>query len=114
MDPLLEEKQNNQPQQKRPTGESTINTINNLAGARNLFKNPLGKIGSKVVLQVGTRTLSAFLASPPGLVLIVIAVIFISTIIIIVGFGSAPASETIIPTIEPTQTETVTPTPAGP
>lgn len=114
MDPLLEEKQNNQPQQKRPTGESAINTINNLAGARNLLKNPLGKIGSRVVLQAGTRTLSAFLASPAGLVLIVIAVILIFTIVIIVGFGGAPASETIIPTIEPTQTEAVTPTPAGP
>lgn len=115
MNPTLEEKQNEPAQQKSST-EGTIsqgiNTINSFA--RRGFSNPFGKIGQRVVLQAGLRGLGVFLASPYGLVLIVIAVILIFTITIIVGLGGAPPSETIIPTIDPTQTEAVTPTPAVP
>ncbi len=124
MDPALEEKQNNESQQKKPAGESAINTINNLAGARRLLKSPLGKVGSRVVLQAGIRGLSAFLLSPAGLVLIAITTILIFTVIVILGSGGAPTSEinnqvvnptpieTTIPSITPT--ETISPTPVAP
>jgi hypothetical protein len=113
MDPTLEEKQNELPQQKRST-EGTIsqgiNTINNLARARRGFSNPFGKVGSRVVAQTALRGFAAFLAGPGLPIAIAIISVFIFTFII-VGFGGAPVSQTN-QSANPTPAETVTPTPA--
>lgn len=118
MDPTLEEKQNNQPQQKRST-EGTIsqgiNAINNLARARRGLQNPLGKVGTRIAAQIATKgRLLAFLTSPAGLVLVVTIVVLVFTFILIIGFGGAPSSETISPTNEIAPTETPTLSPAEP
>ncbi len=97
MDPTLEEKQKELPQQKRST-EGTIsqgiNTINNLARARLGFTNPLGKIGSRVVAQTALRGFAAFLAGPGLPIVIALGFVLLFTIIIIMGFGGVPPSET--------------------
>ena len=111
MDPTLEEKQSDQPQQKRSAEGSIsqgINTINKLAGGG--FKNPLGGIGSRVVAQTALRGFAAFLAGPGLPIAIAIISVFIFTFII-VEFGGAPGSQTN-QSANPTPAETVTPTPA--
>lgn len=103
MDPTLGEKQNNQPQQKRPAGESAINTINNFT--RRGFTNPFGKVGSRVVAQAALRGFSALLASQAGLPILITLVFIVIFVIIIIGFGGAPPSQinqVINPTVTPT------------
>lgn len=96
MDPTLEEKQNDQPQEKQRQGiiSRGINSFNNLRGANRLLSNPLGRIGTRVVLQAGLRGFAAFLAGPGLPIAIAIASVFIFTLIIVLGFGGAPSSET--------------------
>lgn len=91
MDPTLEEKQSDQPQQeesKRGGISQGISTINNLA--RRGFPNPLKKVGTRVVAQVG-RSLFTFLATSPWFwVVLVILIVVIFTFVIVMGFGGAP------------------------
>lgn len=86
MDPALEEKQNNQPQQKN-SGDGAIgqgiNAINKLAGRG--IKNPLGKIGSKAAVQVG-RSMFTFLAANPW-VWIVLGIIILAVVVFIIVFS---------------------------
>lgn len=108
MDPTLEEKQNELPQQKR-SAEGTIsqgiNTINNLARARRDFTNPLGKIGQRAVAQTALRGFAAFLAGPGLPIAVALGLVLLFTVIIIMGFGGAPPPQTnqfANPTITPT------------
>lgn len=115
MDPTLEEKQNELPQQKRST-EGTIsqgiNTINNLARARRGFTNPLGKVGQGVVQQAALRGFAAFLAGSGLPVAIALGLVLLFTVIIVMGFGGAPSSETNNQglNLSPTATQSATPT----
>ena len=107
MDPILEEKQNDQAQKKQSEQgiiSRGINSINNLRGASRLLSNPTNKIGSKIVIQTGLR---AFIASMgPALIPILITLITVVTFtVVIVGFGGVPSSE------PNGQTTNVTPTP---
>lgn len=118
MDPTLEENQSNQSQQKRPAGESAINTINNLASARRLFKNPVGKVGSKVALQAGRSLITLLATNPWAWAVLGIIVVVIFTFIIVMGFGgTVPPSEInsqITPTPITLPAGSVTPAPAEP
>lgn len=104
MYPALEEKQDDQIQEKQKKQgiiSRGINSVNNLRGANRLFSNPLGRIGSRVVAQTALRGFTAFLTGPGLPVVIAIIVVFFFTFII-VGFGGAPpASETVTPTPAP-------------
>lgn len=112
MDPTLEEKQNDQTQNKQ-SGQGIIsrgiNSFNSLRGANRLLSNPLGKIGSRVVAQAAVRGFAAFLAGPGFPIAITIIAVFVFTFII-VGFGGAPPSETNVQA--PQTVPTLTPTPA--
>lgn len=113
MDPTLEENQGNQ-QQKRQHGSTAIDNFNNLVRARRLLKNPLGKFATRVAAQTAIRGLGAFLFSPAGLVIIVIAGICIFVLIIVSsgvfgGAPSAPASEPSSQTVNPVPVEAITP-----
>lgn len=120
MDPTLEEKQNEQVQREQSGGGigRGINAINKLA--RQGLKNPLGKIGSRVVAQTALRGFAAFLAGPGLPISLALGAILLFTIIIVMGFGGALPSETntqghnLIPTAtqSPTPTEVITLTPA--
>lgn len=92
MDPTLEEKQNDQTQKEQLGGgiNRGINTINKLA--RGGLKNPLGKVGQRIVVQTVLRGFAAFLAGPGLPIVIAIASVLVFTFII-VGFGGAPPSE---------------------
>lgn len=102
MDPMPEEKQSGESQQKQSN-----------EGAIRGFTNPLGKIGSRVAAQTALRGLTAFLGSASGVwvpIAIAIVLVFVLTFII-VGFGGAPPSEmnvqapqassTLAPTLSP-------------
>lgn len=118
MDPTLEEKQSDQPQQKQSkegTINQGINAINNLVRARRGFTNPLGEIGSRVVVQTALRGFAAFLAGPGLPIALALGAILFFTIIIVVGLGGVPSSESNIqaPADVPTLTPP-TPSPAAP
>ena len=111
MDPTQEKNQNDQPQEKQSGGIGRgINTINKLA--RGGIKNPLGKIGSRVVTQTALMGLRAFLAGPGLPVLVALGAILFFTIIIIMGIGGAPSSETNTQgsNLNPTATQSTIPT----
>lgn len=117
MDPTLEEKQNDQSQNKQ-SGQGIIsrgiNSINNLKGANKLFSNPLRKIGSRVVAQTALRGFAAFLAGPGLPIAVALGLVLLFTIIIVMGFGGAPSSEPNSQTTNVPPTKTITPTPAVP
>ena len=109
MDPTTEEKQNDQAQEKRSGGGigQGINAINKLV--RGELKNPLGKIGSRVALQTALRGLSAFLASPAGLPILIAMMLVVVFTIIIVGFGGTPPLESNNQAVNAPPTEPPTP-----
>lgn len=108
MNPTLEEKQNDQAQGKQSGGgvNRGINTINNLMG----FKNPFGKIGSRVIVQTALRGFAAFLAGPGFPIAVALGFVLLFTIIIVMGFGGAPPSEINNQATNVTPAETITPT----
>lgn len=91
MDPTLEEKQSDQAQKKQSGGGISrgINSINNLGR----FKNPFGKIGSRVIAQTALRGFAAFLAGTGFPIAVALGLVLLFTIIIVMGFGGAPPSE---------------------
>ena len=95
-----------------------INILNNLMKRRSI--NPFGKVGSKAVVQVGSKLATFLFSTPVGWATIGIVVVVFFTFVIIFSLGAPPmvtAPQTIKPTptinITPTvaPTETVTPTP---
>lgn len=108
MNPTLEEKQNDQAQEKQPGGGISrgINSINNLGR----LKNPFGKIGSRVIAQTALRGFTAFLAGQGFPIMVALGLVLLFTIIIIMGFGGAPPSEMNNQTTNVAPTETITPT----
>lgn len=99
------------PSSGRPSGGGInrgINTINNLARASRGFPNPLGKVGSRVVAQTALRGFAAFLAGPGFPIAITLGLVLFFVLIIIMGFGAAPPSETNNQSPNPT----ITPAPA--
>ncbi|OGH24217.1 MAG: hypothetical protein A3B47_04285 [Candidatus Levybacteria bacterium RIFCSPLOWO2_01_FULL_39_24] len=104
MDPTLEERQNNQEQEKKSGGgiSQGINALNNLRGLRNLS----GKTGLKSAAQVGrlaaqgAARFGAFLFTPTGLVVLTVAIVFIGTVAVIFLLG-APPTQTITPSPTP-------------
>lgn len=101
MDPTREQ-QNDQERQSRQ-------------GANRLLPSPIRGIGSRVITQTALRGFSALLASQVGLPILIAIVLILVFTFIIVGFGAAPLSGTttqsIGPTIVPTETSTPTPVP---
>lgn len=106
MDPILEEKQNETPQQK-PLSQGSIsrgiNAINNLQQMGSNLPNPFGKISQRVVVQTALRSFAAFLLGPGLPVMIALVFVFIFTLIIVIAFGGVPSSftPTTMPTIAP-------------
>jgi hypothetical protein len=117
MNSTPEEKQNDQTQKKTIGGgiNQGIKVINNLVGGG--FKNPFGKISSRVVTQTALRGFFTFLVGPVFPIVIALIAIFVFTLII-VGLGGAPSSEqnnqtaNVVPT--KTTTSTITPIPVEP
>lgn len=115
MDPTPEERQNDQPQQKQSKEGAVgqgISAINNFVRARRGFTNPLGKVGSRAVTQVVLRGFTAFLAGAWFPVALTLGLVLLFTVIIIMGFGGAPPSETGVQTPQALPTLVSTPTPA--
>lgn len=108
MNPALEEKQNDQAQEKQAGGGISrgINSINNLGR----LKNPFGKIGSRAIAQTALRGFTAFLAGQGFPIVVALGLVLLFTMIIIMGFGGAPISELNNQTTNVTPTETITPT----
>lgn len=90
MDPTLEDKQNDQAREKQSGGgfNQGINAINNLVG----FKNPFGKIGSKVAVQAGSKIAAFLFTTPAGWVTIGIVVIVVITLVIVISLGAPPTA----------------------
>lgn len=113
MDPNLEEKQNDQSQEKQSESgiSQGINAINNLVGRG--LKNPFKGFGTGVAGQTVIKGgFAAFIASPAGLpILIALTAIVVLTVFIIVGLGGIPGAPTQEPALPPTPTETPTPAP---
>jgi hypothetical protein len=112
MDPILDERQNDQPQEKQSR-----------QGTNRLLSSPIRGISSRVITQAALRGFSALLASQVGLPILIAVVLILVFTFIIVGFGGGiPPSETNIqgsnlsptPTQIPIPTETITPTQTAP
>lgn len=122
MDPTQGNKQGNQAQEKQ-SGPGIIDRIKSLQRAKKLL--PIGKTGLRVAVQAG-RSFFTFLAANPGvwIPILVIGFLFVSTLVIVLGFAGAPPLEASPqesnlfptappPTIAPTETKTPTPSPAA-